>query len=255
MKIREILVTNDDGIQAKGMRALVDAVSGFGNVSIMAPAFSRSGSSHAITLDKPLKITKVPYDPLREAYACSGTPVDCIKMATGVVGFKPDLVVSGINHGSNSSVSVLYSGTLAAAMEAAIQGYQAIAFSLMDFSPDADFTHCIPIIHKIVNYVLDHPLPPLSLLNVNIPKLPLNEIKGIKVTRQSRGRFIEEFEKRVDPHGRSYYWLCGYLDLHENGESLDYDEYYLRQGYVSVMPVRLDMTDYELKKQLENIQW
>lgn len=255
MKIKEILVTNDDGIQAKGMRALVDAVSGFGNVSIMAPAFGRSGSSHAITLDKPLKITKVHYDPLREAYACSGTPVDCIKMATGVVGFKPDLVVSGINHGSNSSVSVLYSGTLAAAMEAAIQGYQSIAFSLMDFSPDADFTPCIPIIHKIVNYVLENPLPPMSLLNVNIPKLPLNEIKGIKVTRQSKGKFIEEFEKRVDPHGRSYYWLCGYLNLQENEDSLDYDEYYLKQGYVSVMPVQLDMTHYELKNQLEKIQW
>ncbi len=255
MKIQEILATNDDGIQAKGLRALVDAVSGFGNVSIMAPAFGRSGASHAITLDKPLKITKVAYDPLREAYACTGTPVDCIKMATGVVGFKPDLVVSGINHGSNSSVSVLYSGTLAAAMEAAIQGYQSIAFSLMDFAPDADFTHCIPIIHKIVNYVLQNPLPPLSLLNVNIPKLPLSQIKGIKVTRQSKGRFIEEFEKRVDPHGRSYYWLCGYLDLKENGESLDYDEYYLKQGYVSVMPVQLDMTHYELKNRLEKIQW
>lgn len=255
MRVKEILVTNDDGIYAKGMRALVDAVSGFGRVSVMAPSTSRSGSSHAITLDHPLKITKVNYDPLREAYACTGTPVDCIKMATGVVGFKPDLVVSGINHGANSSVSVLYSGTLAAAMEASIQGYQSIAFSLTDFSPDADFNHCIPIIHKIVHQVLNNPLPPLSLLNVNIPNIPLDQMKGIKVVRQSYGRFVEEFEKRVDPHGRSYYWLCGHLELHENGQNHDYDEYFLEQGYVTIMPVQLDLTHYALKKQLEQVQW
>ncbi len=247
-----LLVCNDDDITAPGIEALVAVAKEFGEVWVVAPNAPQSGTGHAITIGNPIRL--YPYHfPVQgvQAYACSGTPVDCVKLATGVVlKRKPTLILSGINHGANTSISVFYSGTMSAAIEGAIEGIPSIGFSLCNYDPAADLSAAKEVVRRLIDTALKHPLPPHTALNVNIPYLPLSEIKGIKITRQAMGRFIEEFEERTDPYGRPYYWLTGKFYSEDNGQ--DTDIWAIANGYVSVCPVLLDLTHNEMRKQLHS---
>ncbi len=237
----QILICNDDGITAPGIRNLVEVASEFGDITVVAPDSPQSGMGHAITVGEPLRMHTEKIFPGIDAYACSGTPVDCVKIATGIIlKDKPDLLLSGINHGSNASISVVYSGTMSAAMEGAIEGIPSIGFSLLDFAHTADFTASRDIVRIMIEQALSQEMPLGTLLNVNIPNIPLAEIKGIRVTRQSNGRWVEKFDERDDPHGRKYYWLTGQFKDFDEGE--DTDTHALRNGYVSVCPVEFDLT-------------
>jgi 5'-nucleotidase len=237
----EILVCNDDGITAPGIFHLIQAVQEFGNITVVAPDSPQSGMGHAISVGKPLRLSKTRLEDKREGWACSGTPVDCVKLATGVLlKHKPDLIVSGINHGANSSINIFYSGTMSAAIEGAIEGIPSIGFSLLNWEMNADFSASQEIVKTIIRKFLDNPFPNHVALNVNIPDLPIEKIKGIKITRQAQGRWVEEFDKRTDPHGRDYYWLTGKFRLDEDGE--DTDIWALENGYVSICPVEIDAT-------------
>jgi len=235
-----ILVVNDDGIDAPGIRVLMDAVKDLGNVVVVAPDGPQSGTGHAITIAKPLRLDKVHIYPGVEMYKCSGTPVDCVKLAVNQVfkGKKPDLCVSGINHGLNHSINVLYSGTMSAAMEGAIESIPSIGFSYDDFTYDADFSICVSYIKTIAKLVLTNGLPPATLLNVNFPKT--DKIKGIKICRQANAKYAEEFDERLDPHKRNYYWLTGVFQNNDKGE--DTDVWALDHNFVSVVPVHFDLT-------------
>lgn len=244
MQERIILVTNDDGITAKGIRALVEAVSEFGRVVVVAPDKPQSAMGHAITINQPLRLSRVPIFEGIEAYACSGTPVDCVKLATDkLLPRKPDLCVSGINHGSNASINVIYSGTLSAAMEASLERIPAIGFSLLDYRADADMETAKQVVKTIVRQLLDNGVPNYHLLNVNIPKASIEEIKGIRICKQGRAKWVESFDERIDPQGRKYYWLSGAFLPEEYTE--DSDLYALDHNYVSVVPVQHDLTAYE----------
>lgn len=239
-----ILVTNDDGIHAKGLQALIDVVKPFGKVVVVAPDAGQSGMSHAITVKVPIRLSRLVSEENFESYSCSGTPVDCVKLGFNqVLGRKPDLVVSGINHGSNASASVVYSGTMAAAIEGCIYGVPSIGFSYLDFDSDADFTKALKYVAQIIKHTLDHGLPDWTCLNVNVPDGRGFDIKGVKVCRQTMGLWREEFEKRVDPNNRDYYWLTGeFHNLEPDAE--DTDEWALKNNFVSIVPVHVDMTDY-----------
>ncbi|TAE75099.1 MAG: 5'/3'-nucleotidase SurE [Bacteroidetes bacterium] len=238
-----ILISNDDGITAKGIANLVEVMKEIGEVVVVAPNKPQSGMGHAITIGQPIRLDKSTIfgeDIL--AFECSGTPADCVKLAKHHL-FKdrtPDLVVSGINHGSNSSISVIYSGTMSAAIEAAIEGLPSIGFSLCDYGSQADFSHTHEFIRKIALQVLDKKLPKGVALNVNIPKKSDEKIKGIKVVRQALGHWGEEFDERTDPHHRKYFWLTGYFVNQDKGE--DTDEWALKNNYVSVVPCLFDLT-------------
>ncbi|MCU0422977.1 MAG: 5'/3'-nucleotidase SurE [Bacteroidia bacterium] len=236
-----ILVSNDDGITAPGIRNLIEAVRSLGEVVVVAPDSPQSGMGHAVTISKPLRLNKTDIYGDILAYQCSGTPADCVKLAVDkVLHRKPDLMVSGINHGSNSSINVLYSGTMSAAMEAAIEGIPAVGFSLCDYAYDADFSLSAQVARKIAQNILDRGLPASTLLNVNIPKLVAHEFKGIKVCRQAVAKWKEDFDERVDPNGRKYYWLTGQFVNNDKGD--DTDEWALANGYASVVPVHFDLT-------------
>ncbi|MBP7477715.1 MAG: 5'/3'-nucleotidase SurE [Chitinophagales bacterium] len=237
-----ILVTNDDSIYSKGIKALVEAMSEIGDVVVVAPDKPQSGMGHAVTLNKPLRLNKISrFNQVEESYTCSGTPVDCVKIARDIVLHrKPDLCVSGINHGSNSSINILYSGTMSAAVEAAIEHIPSIGFSLCSHDLDADFAAAAHYAKVIAQQILKHPLEKGILLNVNIPYLPLNEIKGIKTGHQAIAKWEEEFEERIDPRGSKYYWLTGKFVNYDKRENTD--EWALENGYVSIVPVQFDMT-------------
>ena len=236
-----ILVVNDDGITAPGIKALVEAVRDLGEVVVVAPDSPQSAMGHAITISKPLRLKEVDVFDGIKAFHCSGTPVDCVKLAVDKVLHRhPDLCVSGINHGSNSSINIIYSGTMSAAMEASLEGIPSIGFSLSDFSHHADFTAAAYYAKYVVEQVLKKGLPQYTLLNVNIPKLPLSEIKGVRISRQARAKWEEEYLERLDPSGKPYYWLTGKFVNHDHGQ--DTDEWALANGYVSVVPVHHDLT-------------
>ena len=240
-----ILVSNDDGISAPGIRALIDVVREIGDVVVVAPDGPQSGMGHAITLNSTLRCDQIHIDdgPQTE-YACSGTPVDCVKLAVStIMDRKPDLCVSGINHGSNSSINVIYSGTMSAAVEGALEGIPSVGFSLLDYSHDADFSASKEVVKSIVEKVLEEGLPKGSCLNVNIPKLPYTDIKGYKICRQADAKWLEDFDERKDPMGRTYYWLTGSFQNFDKGN--DTDEWALANGYVSVVPVKFDITAHE----------
>lgn len=213
-----------------------------GDVVVVAPDSPQSAMGHAITINSTLHINKLNNDPeLYAEYSCSGTPVDCVKFAVNeILHRKPDLCVSGINHGSNSSINVIYSGTMSAAVEAGIEGIPAIGFSLLDYNWNADLEPCRKFVKKIAAEVLQKGLPDGVILNVNLPKLPESEIKGIKICRQAKAYWEEKFDKRINPMGKDYYWLTGKFVNQDNGE--DTDEWALAQGYVSVVPVQFDLT-------------
>ncbi len=247
-----ILVINDDGVTAKGISTLAYLMKELGDVVVVAPDSPQSGMGHAITIAKPLRLEEVDIFDGIKAYQCSGTPVDCVKLAVNqVLHKKPDLLVSGINHGSNSSINVIYSGTMSAAMEGAIEGIPSIGFSYSDYSANADFTPLHKHVMTIAKQVLKNGLPKGSLLNVNFPYVSAaSEIKGIKVCRQAVAKWEEKFDERLDPHKRKYYWLTGEFALNDQGE--DTDEWALRNGYVSVVPVQFDLTAYHAISVLNN---
>ena len=237
-----ILVTNDDGIFAGGLRVLVEEMKVFGNVLVVAPDKPQSAMGHAITVHHYLRLEKVAYADGVEAWKCSGTPVDCVKLAIYKLlqGKKPDLLVSGINHGSNISINVLYSGTMSAAVEGALEGIPSIGFSLMDHSIEASFEHARPVVRSVMANATEHGLPDGTCLNVNIPTEERGPLKGIRVCRQARAFWEDDFETRLDPTGREYYWLRGEFRNHDQGE--DTDVWATQHGYVSVVPVQYDMT-------------
>ena len=236
-----ILVTNDDGITAPGLRALVEVMQTLGEVVVVAPDSPQSGMGHAITVAHPLRLDKVEIHGESLGYQCSGTPVDCVKLAVNqILHRKPDLCVSGINHGSNASINVIYSGTMSAAMEGAIEGIPSIGFSLKNYSLDANFSASKKYAKVIAENVLKHGLPNGTLLNVNIPSISESKIKGVKVCRQAIAKWEEKFDERTDPNKRKYYWLTGQFINPDKGE--DTDEWALANGYVSVVPVQFDFT-------------
>ncbi len=252
MKRPLILVTNDDGISAPGIKALVEVMSKLGTVVVVAPDSPQSAMGHAITINNTLHINKISTEnALVTEYSCSGTPVDCVKMAVSeIIKQKPDLCVSGVNHGSNSSINVIYSGTMSAAVEAGIEGIPAIGFSLCDYDWNADFETCKPYIEKISLEVLQNGLPDGVVLNVNFPKKKADELKGIKICRQAKAMWVEKFDKRQTPIGKDYYWLTGEFINQDKGE--DTDEWALKNGYISIVPVQFDMTAHHAIQQLNS---
>ncbi len=247
-----ILVTNDDGITANGIRTLVSLMEQIGHVVVVAPNSPQSGMGHAITISNPLRLYPTDIYGKTPAYECSGTPADCVKLAKHHVlkDRAPDLVVSGINHGSNTAISVLYSGTMSAAIEGALEGIPAIGFSLADFSRRPDFTHTYDPILTIVRAVLAHGMPAGTALNVNFPIKKAEPLQGIKLCRQAKARWKEEFAERHDPHGRKYFWLDGEMVNPDTGD--DTDEAALAQNCVSVVPCQYDMTNYGALETLKN---
>lgn len=250
-----ILVTNDDGIVSPGIKTLVEAMKTLGEVTVVAPDSPQSGMGHAITIDKPLRVTEVELFKGVKAYQCTGTPADCVKIAIDkILHKKPDLCVSGINHGSNSSINVIYSGTMSAAMEAAIDGIKAIGFSLLNYSFGANMKTAFEVSRHVSHQVLKHGIPRGSLLNVNIPDVPMDEMKGYKVCRQAVAKWIEEFDERKDPRGKEYYWLTGKFVNFDHGE--DTDEWALSNGYVSIVPVQYDLTNHHAIRYInKNWDW
>ena len=247
-----ILVTNDDGITAPGIRALIEVMKEIGEVVVVAPDSAQSGMGHAVTINNTLTLEKVQIDAeLEHEYACSGTPVDCVKIALGqILDRRPDLCVSGINHGSNSSINVIYSGTMSAALEAGMSGIPAIGFSLLDFSWNADFEQIKTFVKKITTQALENGIPKEVVLNVNFPRLLTEEIKGIKVCRQAKAVWIEDFDKRMSPNGKEYYWLKGEFVNQDKGE--DTDEWALRNGFISIVPVHFDLTAHHAINRINN---
>ena len=240
-----ILITNDDGITAPGLRALIKYMSAIGDIVVVAPDSPQSGMGHAITIDSTLYSKKMTTDAPHDEYSCSGTPADCVKLALQeLLDRKPDICVSGINHGSNSSINVIYSGTMSAAIEAGIEGIPAIGFSLCDYSWDANFDAAESFIKNIVTEAITNGIPKGVVLNVNIPNLEKEKIKGIKICRQARANWKEKFDKRTNPMGKDYYWLTGEFELLDKGE--DTDEWALSQGFVSVVPTQFDLTAHHV---------
>lgn len=251
-----ILVSNDDGITSNGIRVLTEAMTSLGEVIVVAPDSPQSGMGHAITIGEPLRL--IPSDLFEDigvdAYKCSGTPADCIKLAKHHVlkDRTPDLVVSGVNHGSNLAVSVLYSGTMSAAIEGAIEGHPSIGYSLADFSHDADFSHTVEYIQKIAKEVLENGLTKGVALNVNFPPKQNQKIQGVKICRQAKAHWEEEFDLRKDPYGRSYFWLAGNFVNTDKGE--DTDVWAVDHNYVAVVPCQYDLTAHHAIAQI-NDDW
>lgn len=250
-----IVVTNDDGYLAPGLKALVDMVKPHGEVFVVAPEKGASGMSHAITISTPMRISMVEKTEGLTIYKINGTPADCVKLALNqLVPRKPDIVVSGINHGTNSSISVIYSGTMGGALEASLSNIPSIGISLDDHSLKANFKvtvkHCEPIFKK----VLEDGLPEYTSLNINFPVCSESEFKGVKVCRQAKGVWQEEYEKRTDPHGGTYYWLTGYFNSLENG-STDSDIWALSNNYASIVPIKTDFTNYDALDKLNHLNY
>ncbi len=245
-----ILVSNDDGVTAPGIQALAEVAREFGEVVVVAPNKPQSGMGHAITINDALRIEDHSSNN-NAIFSTTGTPVDCIKLAVNeILDRKPDLVLSGINHGSNASINILYSGTMSAAIEGGMEGIPSIGFSLLDHSIDADFEPSKHIVRKLLEQFTNHPLKPSTCLNINIPKLGVAEIAGIRVCRQAKAYWREDFDKRTDPSGKEYYWLSGKFIDQDSGDDTDIAA--LRNGYVSVVPVQFDLTSHEMIETLNN---
>lgn len=247
-----ILITNDDGVSAPGILNLVEAVKDLGKIIVIAPDKPQSGMGHAITIGQPLRLHKINTIDNVETWSCSGTPVDCVKLAVDkVLHRKPDLCLSGINHGANHSINVIYSGTMSAAVEAAIESIPSVGFSLLDYSIEADFAGARKYARIIVEKMLKTKLDKHTVLNVNIPAVPEIEIKGLMICRQAYAKYEEDFVERNDPNGRRYYWLTGEFVNFDKGK--DTDVWALAHNYVSVVPVQFDLTNYVLKTKLEKL--
>jgi len=241
---RLILVCNDDGIFAPGIRALAEVAKEFGEIAIIAPDRQQSAVGHSITVSDPLRVTPFQINSKMEGQAVNGTPADCIKLAHDkLMKKKPDLVLSGINHGSNAGINIIYSGTVSAATEATILGYPAIAVSCTEFSESADLSGAQEAIRRTVRYILRNGLPAGITLNVNAPAGPL---KGMKWARQANSRYVEEFEGRIDPHNKPYFWITGRLEILDKGEDLDLNV--LKLGYATITPIQYDLTAHKFYK-------
>jgi 5'-nucleotidase len=236
-----ILITNDDGVKAPGIRALISYIRPFGRVVVVAPDRPQSGTAHAVTIAHPLRFEPITMDAGYEEYSCNGTPADCVKMAFKIVmRRRPDFLFSGINHGSNASINIIYSGTMAAVLEGALAGVPSVGFSLNNYSLKANFGPCEQYVKTIVSNVITNGLPKGVCLNVNIPDAPENEIRGIKVCRQAEGTWEEDFDEREDPHGRKYYWMKGvYAQIGNGGDT---DQWAMENNYVAVVPIQFDLT-------------
>lgn len=247
-----ILVTNDDGIFAPGIKHLSQIAKQFGDVVVVAPDKPQSGMGHAITINSTLRIEKTHYHQTDIEFACNGTPVDCVKMAVNsILKKRPDLVLSGINHGSNSSINVIYSGTMSAAIEGALEGSPSIGFSLCDYALEADFTQATEYIKQLIDFALLNKMPKGVCYNVNIPKLKKEDLKGLKFVRQSKANWVERFEERKDPYGRSYFWLTGEF-VNFEPEANDTDEWALANGFISVVPTQVDLTAHHYLNEIKN---
>lgn len=249
----EILITNDDGIKAPGIHILAGIMQQLGHVTVVAPDGPRSGQSSALTVNSPLRLRKKEETSSLTVYVCNGTPADCIKLALDQLydaKNKPDLVATGINHGSNSAISVIYSGTMGAAMEGCVCGILSIGFSLCNHAMEADFSYFEAYILQLTKQILAMDVPYGTCFNVNAP---CGELKGIRVARQCKGKWIKEFEKRTDPHGRDYYWMTGEF-LNAEADAVDTDEAWLSQGYITVVPVKIDMTDYDWLVKMKSLE-
>jgi len=245
-----ILVTNDDGVNAKGIQSLIECLLPLGDIFVVAPDGPRSAQSSALTVTTPLRVKKTDEEDGLTMYVCNGTPADCVKLALNqLCPRKPNIIVSGINHGMNSSISIIYSGTMGAAMEGCVNGIPSIGFSLCSYDPRADFTKAMEYAYKITKKTLETGLPRTLCLNVNIPDTH-HIIKGIKVCRQSEGYWSEEFIRREDPSGKHYYWLTGEF-INAEKQNDDTDEWALENGFVSIVPVKIDMTAYEFMDDLK----
>ena len=249
-----ILVSNDDGITSKGIRVLVSVMKKLGDVVVVAPDSPQSGMGHAITIGQTLRLDEEDIFEDVLAFKSSGTPADCVKLAKHYVlkDRKPDLVVSGINHGSNTSISVLYSGTMSAAIEGALEGLPSIGFSLCDFSSKADFSHVEEWVEKIARQVLENGIPKGIALNVNFPPKRNEEIRGVKICRQADAKWQEEFAERFDPTGRKYFWMAGNFVNYDKGE--DNDEWAIANNYISIVPCLYDLTAHHAISHI-NKEW
>ena len=247
-----ILITNDDGVTAPGILNLVEAVKDLGKIIVVAPDKPQSGMGHAITIGQPLRLHKIHSIENVETWSCTGTPVDCVKLAVDkVLHRKPDLCLSGINHGANHSINVIYSGTMSAAVEAAIESIPSAGFSLLDYRIDADFTGAKKFVRIIVEKMLTTELDKHTVLNVNIPSVVPELLKGFKICRQAYAKYEEDFVERNDPHGRHYYWLTGEFVNFDKGK--DTDVWALANNYVSVVPIQFDLTNYAMKAKFEKL--
>ena len=251
MKKPLIFITNDDGIFSPGIAALIDVMKSLGDVVVVAPDKVQSGMGHAITLNSTLRVNEIKIEKNITQYSCNGTPVDCVKLAMKkFLPRKPDLLVSGINHGYNSSINVIYSGTMSAAVEGALENIPSIGFSLGDYDINADFTASKHIAKIVSKNALKHGMPVGTCLNVNIPPIGLKEINGIKVCRQANANWEEDFDERIDPNGKKYYWLAGVLKNYDKGK--DTDEWNLKNNFATIVPIQFDMTAHkaisEIKK-------
>ena len=249
-----ILVTNDDGIFAPGIHALVEVAKKYGEVVVVAPNSPQSGQGHAVTIKDPIRLNKVEVFDDVESWECSGTPVDCVKLATNVLlkGRKIDLCLSGINHGSNASINIIYSGTMSAAMEASLEGIMSIGISLLDYSFNADFAASAKIVDEIVKDVIEKDGEKSYLMNVNIPNVPYEEIKGIKICRQADGNWEEDFQEARDPRNQPYYWLTGEFVNYDTGK--DTDLWALKNNFVSIVPSHHDLTNYNAMEELSFLE-
>jgi 5'-nucleotidase len=249
-----ILVTNDDGIYSPGIRFLSSVAARFGTIAVVAPDKPQSGMGHAITINSTLRIQRTSYHNAELEFSCTGTPVDCVKMAVNhILKRRPDLVLSGINHGSNSSINVIYSGTMSAAIEGALEGTPSIGFSLCDYSMEADFSQAEKFIAGLISQSIGKSMGKGVCLNVNIPRLRAAELKGVKVVRQAKANWVERFEERKDPYGREYYWLAGEFVNFEPA-STDTDEWALANGYISVVPTQADLTAHPMIANLKHLE-
>jgi 5'-nucleotidase len=247
-----ILITNDDGIMAPGIMNLVESVKDLGKVVVVAPDKPQSGMGHAITIGQPLRLHKVNVFDGIDSWSCTGTPVDCVKLAVDkILHHKPDLCLSGINHGANHSINVIYSGTMSAAVEAAIESIPSAGFSLLDYSIEADFEGSRKYARMVVEKMLSTKLDKHTVFNVNIPPMPANLLKGLKICRQAYAKYEEDFIERQDPHGKMYYWLTGEFVNFDKGK--DTDVWALANGYVSLVPVQFDLTHYKQKEILKKL--
>lgn len=249
----KIVITNDDGIHAKGIGALIEILRPYGDLLVVAPLEGQSAMSHAITIKHPIYLKKIHESEGLTKYSCTGTAVDCIKLAMNALcDTKPDFIFSGINHGTNVAISVIYSGTMAGAIEGYIHGIPSVGISLWDHDEDADFEASVHYTKEIFDRILRSGDRDFCL-NVNVPRIPLNEIKGIKVCRQTRSSWVESFEKRLNPSKREYYWLTGSFNNFEP-EADDHDHWALKNNYVSVVPIKVDFTNHEKISQLKMLE-
>lgn len=249
-----ILVTNDDGIDSPGIYALVHALKPLGEIIVVAPDRQQSAVGHALTVSSPLRCTPFHRNGEMFGYAIDGTPSDCVKFAIStLLPDKPDIIVSGINHGANTSINVLYSGTVSAATEGMLMGIKSMAVSLLSFSHEADMSVAAHFARLVAEKLPTLDLPEDTILNVNVPTIPMEEIKGIKITRQSTSEWHDHYERRTDPMGHDYFWIKGtYIT---NDDRPDADDVALKDGYVSITPIHYDLTNRKVMKELEGVRW